>query len=74
MFNRKSFTMLLILLFSISPIVSAFAEEIVVYSARGKTLTRKPFNKFSRETGIYIKLVNGNIDELMEMLKKEGAN
>jgi len=72
MFSKKSFMMLLILLFSISPIVSAFAEEIVVYSARGKTLTRIPFNQFSRETGIHIKVVNGDIGELLKKLEKEG--
>ena len=74
MFNKKSFMMLIILLFSISTILTVYAEEIVVYSARGKTLTRKPFNKFSRDTGVHIKLVTGNIGELMEMLKKEGGN
>lgn len=74
MFKKISFVMLLILLFSISPIVSAWAEEVVVYSARGNTLTRIPFNKYFRETGIHIKVVHGEIDELLERLNKEGAN
>lgn len=74
MSNKKSFISLLVFLFSLSTILTVYADEIVVYSARGKTLTRKPFNKFSRETGIRIKLVDGKINELMGMLEKEGAN
>lgn len=74
MFNKKSFVIFLFLLFAISPAVKVFAEEIVVYSARGKTLTRVPFNKHFRQTGIKIKLVTGDIGELLERLKKEGEN
>ena len=74
MLNKKTFIMLIIPLFFISSVVEIFAEEIVVYSARGKTLTRNPFNRHFRETGINIKLVTGDINELLERLEKEGEN
>jgi iron(III) transport system substrate-binding protein len=72
MANKKICVILFILLFSISSAAGVFAEEIVVYSARGKSLTKKPFNSFSLTTGIKIKLVTGSIDELLERLAKEG--
>ena len=65
MANKKIFIILFILLFVISSAAGVFAEEIVVYSARGKALTKKPINSFSLQTGIKIKLVTGNIDELL---------
>ena len=72
MANKKTCLILFILLLVISSAAGVFAEEIVVYSARGKALTKKPFNSFTLKTGIKIKLVTGNIDELLERLEKEG--
>ena len=74
MLNKKIFIILILSLFFVTSVVEVFAEEIVVYSARGKTLTRKPFNQFSRETGVHIKLVTGDINELMDRLEKEGGD
>ena len=74
MVNKKTHMILFILLFFLSSAAGVFAEEIVVYSARGKALTKKPFNSFFRQTGIKIKLVTGDIDDLLEKLKKEGEN
>lgn len=74
MSRKKLITSLIILLFTIAPILSAVAEELVVYSARKKTLTRKPFNKFSRDTGIRIKVLEGSASELMEKIKNEGTD
>ena len=74
MANKKIFIILFILLFVISSAAGVFAEEIVVYSARGKALTKKPFHSFYLQTGIKIKLVTGNIDKLLERLNKEGEN
>ena len=54
--------------------MSTFAEEIVVYSARNKLMTKIPFNKFFRGTGISLKVVYGDIGELLERIKKEGEN
>lgn len=72
--GQKTISILIVLFFLFSSAVEIFAEEVVVYSARGNTLTRMPFNKFSHETGIRIELVTGKIDELLERINKEGAN
>jgi iron(III) transport system substrate-binding protein len=72
MVNKKTLMVLIVLLFCVSSVTSVFAEEIVVYSARKKSLTKIPFNTFFRKTGINIKLVTGKTDELLERLKKEG--
>ena len=69
MSRKKLITSLIILIFTTAPILSAVAEELVVYSARKKTLTRKPFSKFSRDTGIRIKVLEGSASELMEKIK-----
>jgi iron(III) transport system substrate-binding protein len=74
MVNKKTLMLLIFLPFFISSALSVFAAEIVIYSARDKNLTRIPFEAFSHETGINIKLVTGNIDDLLERLKKEGEN
>jgi iron(III) transport system substrate-binding protein len=74
MFNKKLPMMLAVILFLMLSIGEVFAEEIVIYSARSKILTKKAFNKFSHHSGIKIKLVTGDIDGLLERLKKEGKN
>lgn len=74
MLNKKKFLLLTLALFVMSSSSAVYAEQLIVYSARGKTLTRIPFSKFFRETGINIKVVNGDIDELLEKLEKEGKN
>ena len=70
MVNKKRLMMLFIILIFFSSAVRVLAEEIVVLSARDKYLTRIPFNAFTHETGIKIRLVTGKIDELLEILKK----
>ena len=74
MTNKKLLMMLIALLFFFLSPLQVFGEEIVVYSAREKSLTKRPFKSFSITTGINIKLVTGEIDELLERLKKEGKN
>ena len=74
MVNKRAFMMFIVLLLFVSSAVKVFAEEIVVYSAREKSLTKRPFKSFSVKSGINIKLVTGRIDELLERLKKEGEN
>lgn len=72
MFNKKILFILVVILLFCSLAEGVIAQEIVVYSARSKALTKKPFNSFSLKTGINIKLVTGKIDELLERLEKEG--
>lgn len=72
MSNKKIILLAALALFLLSLSFEAYAKHIIVYSARGKTLTRIPFNKYFRETGDSIKVVAGTIDELLEKLEKEG--
>jgi iron(III) transport system substrate-binding protein len=74
MVYRKSLLILIFFLIFAFSGVELFAEELVVYSARKKSLTKRPFNSFSVNTGINIKLVTGEIGELLEKLKDEGEN
>ena len=72
MLNKKVYFFAILTLFIISLSIEAYAEQITVYTARGRTLTRIPFNKYWRETGVRIQVVEGNIDELLEKIRKEG--
>ena len=74
MINNKILMMLILVLCFISSGVRVSAEEIVIYSARDKNLTRLAFEVFSSQTGINIKLVTGDIHDLLEQIKKEGEN
>ncbi|NEO86743.1 MAG: Fe(3+) ABC transporter substrate-binding protein, partial [Spirulina sp. SIO3F2] len=48
--------------------------DVNVYSARHYDIDNDLYEKFTQETGITINLVEGSSDELLERLKKEGAN
>ena len=74
MVNKRTLMVLITLLFFLSAPIRVFAEEIVVYSTRGKPLTKILFNNFFRQTGIDIKLVIGDIDDLLDKLKKDGKS
>ncbi len=63
----------LTLLFSFAG--EAFAEkEVVVYSARKKHLVKPVFDRFTKETGIKIKLLTDKAGVLVEKLKAEGEH
>lgn len=53
---------------------SAFAEEIVVYTARNEQLIKPLFDLYKKETGVDIKFVTDKEGPLMQKLKTEGAN
>jgi iron(III) transport system substrate-binding protein len=52
----------------------AFAEELVVYSARNEHLIQPLFDAYTRETGIAIKYVTDKEGPLLQRLKSEGQN
>jgi iron(III) transport system substrate-binding protein len=52
---------------------SAFAEEIVVYTARNEQLIKPLFDLYKKETGVDIKFVTDKEGPLMQKLKTEGA-
>ncbi|WP_237213747.1 extracellular solute-binding protein [Falsiroseomonas oryziterrae] len=48
--------------------------EIAVYSARHYDTDRRLYDAFTRETGIRIRLIEGDADQLIERIRNEGAN
>lgn len=54
--------------------VSAFATEVVVYSARKEHLIKPLFEAYTAKTGVEVKYVTGKAGALLERIKAEGAN
>ncbi len=52
--------------------VSAFASEVVVYSARKEHLIKPLFEAYTAETGVEVKYITGKAGALLERLKAEG--
>jgi iron(III) transport system substrate-binding protein len=48
--------------------------EIAVYSARHYDTDRRLYDAFTRETGIRVRLIEGDADQLIERIRTEGAN
>jgi iron(III) transport system substrate-binding protein len=48
--------------------------DIAVYSARHYDSDRRLYDAFTRETGIRIRLIEGDADQLVERIRTEGAN
>ncbi len=61
----------LLLSFSIS---TAFAQEVVVYSARKEHLIKPIFTAYTNLTGVRIRYLTGKTGALLERLKAEGSN
>jgi iron(III) transport system substrate-binding protein len=55
---------------------SAIAQEQVVnlYSSRHYDTDRELYDAFTRETGIRVRLIEANADQLMERIRAEGTN
>ncbi|SDL22788.1 iron(III) transport system substrate-binding protein [Maridesulfovibrio ferrireducens] len=54
--------------------VSAFAADVVVYSARKEHLIKPLFDAYTAETGVKVKYITGKAGALLERIKAEGAN
>ncbi len=52
----------------------AYAEQVVVYSARIEQLIKPMFDAFTQDTGIAVKFVTDNEGALLARLKAEGKN
>ncbi|WP_425495986.1 Fe(3+) ABC transporter substrate-binding protein [Paenibacillus lemnae] len=51
------------------------AEKVInVYSSRSYDVDKKLFAKFTEDTGIQVKVIDGKAEELIERLKREGEN
>ena len=52
----------------------AFAEEVVVYSARNEQLIKPLFDAYTKETGVKVKFITDREGPLLVRLKAEGKN
>jgi iron(III) transport system substrate-binding protein len=59
-----------------APAAVAWASEPVVnlYSSRHYDTDRELYDAFTRETGVRVRLIEANADQLMERIRAEGAN
>jgi iron(III) transport system substrate-binding protein len=55
-------------------LAQAPAQELNIYSARHYPTDRQLFEAFTRETGIRIRLVEGDADQLVARIQSEGRN
>jgi len=70
----KKLTSSLLVLLCAGSLSSAFAEEVVVYSARNEHLIQPLFEAYTKETGVKVKFATDKEGPLMQRLKSEGAN
>lgn len=56
----------------LTPVVAAAAAEVVVYSARNEHLIKPLFDKYTAETGVYIRYITDKEGPLLQRLKAEG--
>jgi len=52
----------------------AQAQEVNLYSSRHYDSDRALYDRFTRETGIRVRLIEGDADQLIERIRSEGAN
>jgi iron(III) transport system substrate-binding protein len=57
-----------------APALAQGRGEVAVYSARHYDTDRRLYDAFTRETGIRIRLIEGDADQLVERIRTEGAN
>jgi iron(III) transport system substrate-binding protein len=55
-------------------ISGAFAQEVVVYSARKEHLIKPLFDAYTQKTGVKIRYLTAKAGALVERLKAEGSN
>ena len=52
----------------------ASAQEVNLYSSRHYDTDRTLYETFTKETGIRVRLIEGDADQLIERIRSEGAN
>lgn len=77
--HRRSLVHLAASAFAVSALAlpalaQAQAQELNIYSARHYPTDRQLFDTFTRETGIRIRLVEGDADQLVARIQSEGRN
>ncbi|MFC7538324.1 extracellular solute-binding protein [Siccirubricoccus deserti] len=53
---------------------AAEAQEVNLYSSRHYDSDRALYEAFTKETGIRVRLIEGDADQLIERIRNEGAN
>ncbi|WP_187830167.1 extracellular solute-binding protein [Siccirubricoccus phaeus] len=53
---------------------AALAQEVNLYSSRHYDSDRALYAEFTKETGIRVRLIEGDADQLIERIRNEGAN
>jgi iron(III) transport system substrate-binding protein len=71
---KKLITLSLAALLVAAWTVSAFASEVVVYSARKEHLIKPLFEAYTAKTGVQVKYITGKAGALLERIKAEGSN
>lgn len=71
---KKIITLSLTALLVAAWTVSAFASEVVVYSARKEHLIKPLFEAYTAKTGVEVKYITGKAGALLERIKAEGSN
>jgi len=70
----RIFTLLLVAVTVSGLWTTAFAKELVVYSARNEHLIQPLFEVYTKQTGVEIKFVTDKEGPLLQRLKAEGKN
>ena len=71
--NYKALHVILILIFTLLPIISN-ASEVNVYSGRKAKLIKPLLDQFQKQTGITVNLVTAKSDALIKRLEAEGES
>jgi iron(III) transport system substrate-binding protein len=74
MFRRPLLAVLSVLSLSVPGALRAQGGEINLYSARHYDTDRALYDEFTKETGIRIRLIEGQADQLIERIRNEGVN
>ena len=75
MLRRALFALLPALLPALAaPAQAQERGSVAVYSARHYDSDRRLYDAFTRDTGIRVRLIEGDADQLMERIRTEGAN
>ena len=71
---RRLFGLVAAALLAFGPHPAAAAEEVNLYSSRHYDSDRVLYEAFTKETGIRVRLIEGDADQLIERIHNEGAN
>jgi iron(III) transport system substrate-binding protein len=71
---QRASSALLITLITLTPSIAAYADEVVVYSARKDHLVKPLFDAYTEKTGTHIKYITDKAAPLLARLQAEGEH